>query len=761
MKRTLWFVFVVLALLLVVLLVMVSGPALSVLAQAPALTVAQTGSGTVAAAWDSGREVSVFKMIPYAAPPVGDLRWKSPQPVIPWQGVRRGDAFSAMCMQAVTSAASSVYYYGHQAVSEDCLYLNVWTSAKTSTEKLPVIVAIPGGPNVGTAAANTRLAGSLPDTDGTALAKKGVVVVSFNYRLGMFGFLAHPDLTKESGSTKASGNYGLMDQIAALQWVQKNIAAFGGDPNKVTLYGAAAGSQDVCDLTASPLAKGLFQRAIGGSVSCWFYGVAPAQAMKLAAAEQAGVNWAKTNFNASTIAELRAVSAWEMVKFAGANARIVDGYVIRDFNDVTYAKGQQNDVTLLVGWNKDEGTAFPPMATTVANYTAVAQTRFGKSADQFLKVYPATTDAQALEQSYALYRDHYAWSQWEWAKAHNQTGKTKTYLYYWTYTPPWLPGVKTAEQDPATKLGAYNGSEINYIFGTLDLRASQRQYTDGDRKLSDLMSSYWVNFAKTGDPNGPGLPTWPAFDEKATNPVLYIGAQTQGGPVPNKAGLDFYEALYNALRPPQAAASVATTAAPPPPTAVPTAAAVSKAGGNQVLIFISLEPSLDAQYMLTQEVVVYKSLLEKADFKVVVATMTGQPIVGTATTLKPDLKLADVKIDDYAGVLLACFAAGAGPRPPEAVDFVKKVVAQGKPLAAMQGGTVVLAQAGVLQGKQFAAVAAVVPQVKGGIYKGVGVVQDGNIITAGNCPYIDRQYGTPEFSVELVQKFIALLMSKR
>jgi para-nitrobenzyl esterase len=222
----------------------------------------------------------------------------------------------------------------------------------------------------------------------------------------------------------------------------------------------------------------------------------------------------------------------------------LDGYVLSDPIDTMYAEGQPNDVPLLLGWDKDMGTFQPPMASTVVSYTAAIQTQFGKSADQFLQLYPAKTDAEAVTQSYAFGSDVFGWTDWEWAKAHSKTGKSKTYVYYWTYTPPWKPGVKFAEADPAIKLGAYLSCENAYLFQNLNVFASQRQYADVDYKLSDTMSSYLVNFAKIGDPNGPGLPTWPAFDEKVDNSVLYIGAQTQPGPVPNKARLEFLGTFY-------------------------------------------------------------------------------------------------------------------------------------------------------------------------------------------------------------------------
>ncbi len=458
-------------------------------------------------------------------------------------------------MQTGTYPATSIWYGWDEGISEDCLYLNVWTGAKSPTDKLPVIVSLYYGVVQGSSAK--------PMYDGTALAKKGAVVVGPNFRLGVFAFLAHPELDKEPGANNVSGNYYNLDQIAALKWVQKNIAAFGGDPNNVTVFGTSTGSTSICDLTTSPLAKGLFQKGIGTGDSCWRHGNAPGVRVKIAAGEQQWVDWAKKNFNASTIAELRAKSAWDLVKVAGpllvvpspagltsvSVNQVVDSYVFPDYPNVVYAKGQQMDIPLLLGWSKDEGTVPAPMASTAVSYTAAAQTRFGKFANQFLQVYPAKTDAEAVAQSQAMLRENYAWSLWEWAKAHSQTGKTKTYMFYWTYAPTWLPGVKFAEGD-ASKFGAYRTSDLNYIFGTLGLFAAQRQYTDADYRLSDTMMSYWVNFAKTGDPNGPGLPVWPVFDEKAPNPFLYVGTQIQPGPVPNKAGLDFYEAFYNAALPP-------------------------------------------------------------------------------------------------------------------------------------------------------------------------------------------------------------------
>ena len=507
-------------------------------AQTSTMDVVQTENGQVAATRDSTADLRMYKMIPFAAPPVGDLRWKPPQPVAPWQGIRRADYFSPRCMQPNISK-TSILYAREEVASEDCLYLNVWTPAKSNAEKLPVMVWIYGGSNI-------INSGSRPDFEGAALAKKGVVLVTFNYRLGVFGFFAHPELSKEPGANNSSGNYAALDQIAALKWVQKNIAAFGGDPNNVTIFGNSAGSDHACRLTASPLAKGLFQRVIGQSTSCYYGGqISGASKLKLADAEQAWTDWAKRFFTVTTVAEMRAKPAWDLLGKGSLTTSFLDGYVLSDFPDNIYANGQQNDVPILVGWNKDEGTIFAPMATKVVSYTAAAQARFGKFADQFLQVYPATSDAEALAQSFATGRDLYGRGLLAWARAHDKTGKTKSYVYYWNYEPPWLPNAKFSEMDPATKLGAYHGSEISYVFQTLNVWASMRQYTEADTKLSDLISSYWVNFAKPGDPNGPGLPTWIPFDNTATNPVLYLGSQIQLGPLPNKPGLEFMDAFWS------------------------------------------------------------------------------------------------------------------------------------------------------------------------------------------------------------------------
>ena len=452
----------------------------------------------------SDPDVRVYKGVPFAAPPVGDLRWRAPKPAADWSGVRKADQFSATCMQ-VPYPGGSLYYSAPQPVSEDCLYLNIWTAAKAPSDKRPVMVWIHGG-------AFTRGSGSTPVYDGENLAKKGVVVVTVNYRLGIFGFFAHPELTQES-EHRSSGDYGILDEIAALQWVQKNIAAFGGDPRSVTIFGESAGSWAVNVLVASPLTKGLFQRAIGES------GANFNKMTNLADLE-------KTGARAGSIQELRAKSAEDVMKTAGAFSVNVDGWLLPTDVMTIFEKGRQNDVPILIGSNADEGTAFMPAKITVVAMQATARQRFGAKADQLAQIYPAATDDEAWKASAALMRDTtFGLQMRTWARMQAKTGQAPAYLYYFNHVPPG-----------AEHYGAYHASEISYVFGT------GHNWQDADRKLSGLMSSYWVNFATTGNPNGKDLPVWPNYDENK-DVALGLGDEVHPIPVPNKAGLDFLAGL--------------------------------------------------------------------------------------------------------------------------------------------------------------------------------------------------------------------------
>jgi para-nitrobenzyl esterase len=459
-------------------------------------------------------EVKVFKGIPYAAPPVGDLRWRFPKAPAKWEGVRKADRFSATCVQT-PYAAGSPYRSQPEPISEDCLYLNVWTAARSMQEHRPVMVWIHGG-------ALTRGSGSLAAYDGEEFAKKGVVLVTINYRLGVFGFFAHPELTKES-DRNSSGNYGLLDQIAALEWVQKNISGFGGDPKRVTIFGESAGSWSVNALVATPLAKGLFQRAIGES------GADFAPLAKLAEAEQAGLSFARSK-GAESLAALRAKPAGDLIQGRTDIVHpVIDGWLLPTEVRTIFEKGKQNDVPLLIGSNADEGTAFTPPIVKAAAFEAQAKSRFGDQAGAFLKIYPSSSDEEAHASAAAALRDQtFGWEMRTWARLQTKTGKSRVYLYYFSRVPPGAVG---------KLLGAYHASEIRYVFHNMTTGGVE----DIDRRLADVMSSYWVNFATTGNPNHKGLPKWPAYHDKV-NLAMGFGERIAPTEVPNRPALDFLDA---------------------------------------------------------------------------------------------------------------------------------------------------------------------------------------------------------------------------
>jgi para-nitrobenzyl esterase len=471
-------------------------------------------------------EVRVFKGIPFAAPPVGNWRWRAPQAPAHWDGIRSGDQFSPICMQAQAGGRGGA---APPQMSEDCLYLNVWTAAKSAGDKRPVLVWLhPGGFTSG--------AGSQPGFDGQALARKGLVVVTINYRLGIFGFFSYPELTRES-DRKACGNYGLMDQVAALQWVQKNIAAFGGDPKRVTIDGDSAGAMSVGDLLVSPQAKGLFHRAIAESGGAIGLSVNPMR--KLAEAEQAGLKTAES-LGAKSLAELRAKSADEVMKAGRGGSVSIDGWFLPDDPGTIFAAGKQNDVPLLVGSNKDEGTFFLQKGPA-DRFLENAHRRFGEMADTFLKLYPAGSDDEAFASQLAAFRDELGFVMRNLAQLQTKTGKSKAYLYYFTHEPPSPAGSPRGGRAS----GATHGAEAQYVFENL---APGRPWTDLDRQLADTISSYWVNFAATGDPNGKGLAKWPAFEEKKSDRPMQLGDTVEVGPAPNQSQLAFYQALYNKQR---------------------------------------------------------------------------------------------------------------------------------------------------------------------------------------------------------------------
>lgn len=462
-------------------------------------------------------EVRVFKGVPFAEPPVGQLRWRAPKSAAHWEGVRHADHFSSICMQR---RSNNPTVEAQPPASEDCLYLNVYTPAKSASDKLPVMVWIHGG-------SLTSGAGSI--YDGEELARQGVVVVTINYRLGVFGFFAHPELTKES-EHKASGNYGVLDQVAALEWVHKNIAAFGGDVKRVTIFGESAGAWSVNFLMASPLAHGLFQRAIAES------GGQFAPMKKLADAEQAGVKFASASGDTS-LGRLRARSTDDLQKAGGFSGPNVDGWLLPEDVYTIFAKGKQNDVPLLIGSNADEGTMFMPTTTVAESVREQARHRFGSYASDFLKLYPFLTDGEARKAQGDLIRDEYfGWEMRTWARLENRTGKSKVYLYYFSRVPPGPAG---------GRMGAYHSAEIAYVFR--HTRDAKRPWEEVDHKLSDAMSSYWVNFATTGDPNGKGLLKWPVYRTDG-DLVMGFGDKVEWIPLPHQPALDFLDGYFERLR---------------------------------------------------------------------------------------------------------------------------------------------------------------------------------------------------------------------
>jgi para-nitrobenzyl esterase len=487
-------------------------------------------SGVIEGVVSADGKVRTFKGIPYAQPPVGDLRWKAPQPVQPWTGVRPALDYGPRPMQG---RIFDDMVFRDAGPSEDCLYLNLWLPEDRPPAKLPVMVWIYGG---GFAAGAT----SEPRQDGGNLCKKGVIVVSMNYRLGVFGFLAHPELTKESAQ-HASGNYGLMDQIAALQWVHDNIAAFGGDPDNVTIFGESAGSFSVSALMASPRARGLLHKAIGESGA--FFGTSLAQ-QDLARGEEMGLQFAQAAFGTTSLAELRAKPAADLLAAALQQPRrwfspIIDGDVLPADSRTLYGSGRQAHVPLLAGWNRDEGGArgfFGDAAPTLANFQARARERFGDRADAFLRVYAATTDAEAKRAAADLAGDDFiGFSTWKWLELHRQTGGSPVYRYKFEQTLPLTPHAQ-----PGTEPVAPHASEIEFVFRVLSSRALS--WRPEDQQVSELMAAYWTNFARTGNPNGPGLPAWPQYRPDDGYQVMHLQVPAVARPDNERGRYEFLDA---------------------------------------------------------------------------------------------------------------------------------------------------------------------------------------------------------------------------
>jgi len=485
----------------------------------------KTEAGLVSGIPGSDGSVKIFKGIPYAAPPLGDLRWKAPMPPAHWEGIRKCAVFPPSAMQAAPKPFmmwSKEFMAPEEPLSEDCLYLNIWTAAIRADEKRPVIVWIHGGGFVGGS-------GSVPLYDGEEMAKKGVVFITINYRLGIFGFLAHPDLSKESPN-KVSGNYGILDQIAALHWVKNNVAAFGGDPNRITIDGQSAGAFSVNALMVSPLAKGLFHRAIAQSGG--MFGGDLGIVMKLENAERAGVKIAET-LKVSTLEEIRALPADLLLKAGGRSGVNIDGYVIPPAY-ATFEKAAQNDVPLISGWNADDGVAFGSPAKA-QSFIVDAEKKYGSMSPEFLKLFPAGSDEEAAKSQKLLSMLTFGWQNYCWATLQSRTGKNKAYLYYFSRVPPGMPNY-----------GAFHSAEFGYALKTL--KYWDRPFTPYDHRLSEIMSSYWVNFAATGNPNGKDLPEWKVFDPESPQ-VMEFGEKIEATGLPFQPQLNFldrYQAVTRA-----------------------------------------------------------------------------------------------------------------------------------------------------------------------------------------------------------------------
>ena len=488
----------------------------------PPPPIVETSLGTLEGerAGDGG-EVLVFRGVPYAAPPVGDSRWRPPTPAAPWEGVRPATTFGPACWQRLTPE-SSIYTRGDLDRDEDCLYLNVWTAgeeaeAGEADEPRPVMVWFHGGGHTGGW-------GSAKIFDGAELARQGVVLVTINYRLGPFGFLAHPALTAESAHA-SSGNYGLLDKVAALEWVRDNAAAFGGDPGNVTIFGQSAGSWSVCYLMASPLAAGLFHKAIGHSGGC-FRGGRPdlesAHEAGLAAAAELGVE----GDGAEALAALRALDAEAVLDSGLGSGAVVDGWFMPRPAPEIFAAGEHNDVPVIVGALSDEGTTLyaAEPERTEAELAAALREQYGADADAVLAAYAPEIEKSTKRGAQAIRADRsFVWEMRAWARAVRAAGND-AYLYFFSQAPPvfrlYVPERAAIDlPDGPGGYGAYHSGDLAYAFGNLELVGLD--WTHWDREISWTITRHWANFARTGDPNGDGLPTWPRYEAESDQWLEY------------------------------------------------------------------------------------------------------------------------------------------------------------------------------------------------------------------------------------------------
>ncbi len=513
---------------------------------------AKTVNGLVEGISSSG--ISIFKGIPFAASPVGDLRWKEPQPVKNWDGVRKADQFGPRAMQ---EAVFGDMNFRSKGVSEDCLYLNVWTPAKSVEERQPVLVYFYGG---GFVAGD----GSEPRYDGESMARKGIVSVSVNYRLGVFGFLAHPELSREA-PYHGSGNYGLMDQWAALRWVQQNIAAFGGDPKRVTIAGESAGSISVSAQMASPLSTNLFARAIGESGAIIHPTLPP---VTLAEGEETGIKFAAA-VGVKSLPDLRAIPADKLLadasKFnAWAFTSTVDGYFFPELPVQIFASGKQARVPLLLGWNSQESGYQSVLGNdepTPDNYKAAVRKLYGDKATEALKLYPGSTPAEVILSATQLAGDRFiSYSTWKWYDLHMRTGGSPVHRYYYERPRPvmrpemgnataGLAGGVVKQKNPrAPKVpaatGAVHSAEIEYAMGNLPTNRVY-DWQPEDFKVSAILQEYFANFIKTGNPNGSGVPLWPVANSGKTEKVMHIDVNTRAEDDTTRERYEWLDQFYN------------------------------------------------------------------------------------------------------------------------------------------------------------------------------------------------------------------------
>jgi para-nitrobenzyl esterase len=489
--------------------------------------IVKTANGIIEGINDSG--VKVFKGVPFAAPPVGELRWKEPQPVKNWDGVRKADKFGPRAMQLAVFGDMN---FGSDKMSEGCLYLNIWTPAVTGNEKLPVLVYFYGGGLVAGGGCEPRYAGE-------TLARKGIISITVNYRLGIFGFFSHPELTKESPK-HASGNYGYLDQTAALKWIKTNIAAFGGDPKRVTIAGESAGSISVSAQMCSPLSKDLIAGAIGSSGSL----MGALSPIPLAEAEKNGQKVAKS-LNAEMLADLRAIPAEKLLETKGQFSSTIDGYFLPKTPIEIYANGEQAKVPSLIGWNSQEMVymfLLRGKEPTLINFKEVVKNIFGDKADKVMELYNVTDDASVIPAATDLASDMFiGFSTWKWTDIQKKTGGKPVFRYRFCHPRPDMvatmgnkvSGLAGGVQDAPAKnvsrtpkaTGALHSADIEYAMGNLYTNRTYDWQQD-DFIVSEIFQSYYLNFVKTGNPNGLGVTEWPAINNQAVPGVLQIDVDT-------------------------------------------------------------------------------------------------------------------------------------------------------------------------------------------------------------------------------------------